>query len=256
MVKAYSKILLFLHAFYFVMSCSTKPSGHEETPLQPTDSDAGVTSYAGEVAFDTLKSLHLDIQLQPANDAEGSFFLTEILIEGDRDTERLAWKGFYRIQGGAQGQPILVLENTSREIALRRTSLMHGGSVREENFRNTDLTFNIFEDHLQLLDQDKVVCDGSECFLYPRTTPLFTVEGYFMYRGDTTYFYEMNTKMRWPMMKLGAYYQAAREHNTLAQTKNDTTYLKATAYCIRTNTKSKGTINTLVLRRIIQSSSL
>ena len=77
-----------------------------------------------------------------------------------------------------------------------------------------------------------------------------------MYKGDTSYFYETNTDTRWPLTKLGSYFQAAREHNTLVDKKNDTTYLKATAYCITsTIEKPERKINALVLKRIIQSST-
>jgi hypothetical protein len=255
MVKVYFKLFFIILAFCLVANCSTRPSGREELQVKGT-SGAGITSYEGEVIFDSSKYLHLDIQLQPMSDTEGSFFLTEAVIEDEKETGTLNWKGFYRFHRDAEGPPVLVLENTSREIPLRRTSQRPGGYVREENFRNTDLVFHVFEDHLQLLDQDQIVCPEPKCFFYQRTSPLFTVEGYFMYRGDTTYFYEMNTKIQWPIMKLGAYFQAAREQNTLAQTKHDTTYLKATAYCIRTPAKSREKINALVLRKIIQSSSL
>src|SRR5688500_9045353 len=131
-IKLHSSLIIFLSTVCFAMSCSTRqPDG--EIELQTPSQDEDVTSYEGQVVFDTSKYLHLDIQLQRKNDTEGSFLLTEIIIENEKDTETIKWTGFYRLYPEEDGRTILVLENTSREIPLRRTSLMQGGYVREEN---------------------------------------------------------------------------------------------------------------------------
>jgi len=256
MMKLYLIRSFLVSLICLAINCSTKDPGEGEVASDRFQTERATTSYEGQVIFDTSKYLHLDIRVSMTSETEGKFRVTEFVIEDEKEGDELTWEGFCRLYRNESGQPMLVLENTSREQPLKRTTLTKAGTVRESNFRNTDLVFYVFEDHLELLDREQIVCGNPECFFYRRTSPQFTIEGYLMYRGDTSYFYEMNTKVQWPLTKLGSYYQAAREHNTLADKKNDTTYLKATGYSISTMTKSEGRRDALVLRRIIQSSSL
>jgi hypothetical protein len=168
-------------------------------------------------------------------------------------SETSVWNGFYTLQQVAN-HTLIALQNTTREKPLRRQFIMSNGKIREQNFRHRDLAFVLAEDHLELVDDNILISADREDFFYRRTSPEFTVEGYMTYRGDTSYFFETNTKINWPLTKLGAYTQAAKEHITLADKKNDTTYLKATAYSI-TVTRPKKKLDALVLKKIIQSSS-
>ena len=210
--------------------------------------------YEGRIHFDANQYLNLIVQLNATSASEGSFELVENIIDKEIPVDNSSYKGFYNIRVDNE-KAILILENTSRNKPLRRTSLTSRGTIREENFRNEDLKFYLKEDHLELIEGDEIISEDGENFLYKRNTPEFTIEGYMTYRGDTSFFYETNTKIIWPLTKLGSYTQAAVEHNTLADKKNDTTYLKATAYAI-TVTQAKRKVDALVLKKIIQSSPL
>ena len=232
--------------------CTSKPDNSQL--LVDSDVNAVTMIYEGWIRFDVDQHLNLIVQLNATSASEGSFELVENIIDKEILVDNSSYKGFYGLRFNNE-KVILTLENTSRNKPLRRTSLTSRGTIREENFRNRDLKFLLKEDHLELIEADATISDDAQDFLYKRNTPEFTIEGYMTYRGDTSFFYETNTKITWPLTKFGAYTQAAVEHNTLADKKDDTTYLKATAYAI-TVTQAKRKVDALVLKKIIQSSSL
>ena len=232
--------------------CTSKSDNYQL--LVDNDVNEVKVIYEGRIHFDANQYLNLIVQLNATSASEGSFELVENIIDKEIPVDNSSYKGFYNIRVDNE-KAILILENTSRNKPLRRTSLTSRGTIREENFRNEDLKFYLKEDHLELIEGDEIISEDGENFLYKRNTPEFTIEGYMTYRGDTSFFYETNTKIIWPLTKLGSYTQAAVEHNTLADKKNDTTYLKATAYAI-TVTQAKRKVDALVLKKIIQSSPL
>jgi hypothetical protein len=232
--------------------CNSQAS--ESRISEDNDDSKKVITYDGQIKYGGEKSLGLTIKLYPSSSTEGSFDLSESLIENDIVTETSASKGFYIVRP-LDDISTLTLENSAREKPLRRSFMTERAKIREQNFRHKDLTFLLTENHLQLVEENIPVSSDPEDFFYKPTTPEFTVEGYMTYRGDTSFFYETNTKITWPLTKFGSYTQAAREHNTLADKKNDTTYLKATAYVIAVARK-KQKVDALVLKKIIQSSSL
>jgi len=250
---------LLLSLFTFVplligaIGCGQKSQTESESAIKSDWQDDMV--YEGKVPLDSTTYLELIVELNASTDTEGNYSLLETVMNEDQKVNSFFTEGFYTILGDEMGRPVLVLQNSSHDIPLRRTSITERGRLREENFRNTDLKFYMLFDKLQVLDNDQAFTSSVEYLLYQKTSPTFTVEGYFTYRGDTSFFHEINTGQDWPVSKLGAYYQAAREHNTLAEKKNDTTYLKATAYCIKSINKSRKPIQALVFHRILQTSS-
>jgi hypothetical protein len=218
------------------------------------ESDFKVVSYEGDVLLDSEKYLHLTVDLFPSEDGDGEFCVTEYVRDKDISAPDQVKRGVYDIYHDQDERTIVILQRSALERPLRRTSLTKNGMVRTENFRNNDLTFLLREDRLELLDKGEQISRSPQDLLYRRTTPEFTIEGYFMYSHDTAWIYETNTKIHWPLTKLGAFYQAARERNTLAQKKYDTTYLKATGYCIEWDLDKGERRNVLVLKKIIQTS--
>lgn len=226
-----------------------------ERLLSTDGKDIEAITYEGEVAFSAASVLSIEVTLIPAGESDGRYHVNEFVgIPGD-ESAPFEQKGFYSVFRNEKGDKMLVLENSARPAPLRRTTELPSGSLREENFRNDDLTFLVNDDVLVMMDGESIVSSEPEHYLYRRTTPEFTIEGYYMYRGDTSVYYEMNTKTKWPLAKLRRYFQAASEHNQLVDRKNDTTYLKATGYCISFPNTNRKT-NALVLKRILQSSTL
>jgi hypothetical protein len=244
-------IICFLIAI--IMSGCNPRAAESSITLHNDDTQTPVT-YDGQIRYDHEKFVALTLTLFPQTATEGSFELVESLLDNDIVTETSELKGFYQLQSVGE-RTMLTLENTARITPLRRSFLLSNGKIREQNFRHRDLSFFLEPEYLQLVDNNAPVSIDRNDYFYKRTTPEFTVEGYMTYRGDTSYFYETNTKITWPLTQLGAYNQAAREYNALAGKKNDTTYLKATAYAIHAMQKSRN-VDALVLKKIIQSSSL
>jgi hypothetical protein len=235
-----------------IVGCNT-PASESRISNHHDDTETNVT-YDGQIRYDNEKFVGLTLTLFPHTATEGSFELLESLLDNDMVTETLERKGFYQLQSVGE-RTLLTLGNTARIPPLRRSFVLSNGKIREQNFRHRDLSFFLEQEYLQLVDNNAPISTDRKDYFYKRTTPEFTVEGYMTYRGDTSYFYETNTKITWPLTQLGAYNQAAREYNVLAGKKNDTTYLKATAYAIRAMQKSRN-VDALVLKKIIQSSSL
>jgi hypothetical protein len=240
--------------FWLTVSCrdSNKPD------LSNTNFDAEINfhaiSYEGDVLFDSGKYLHLVVDLFPSHDTGGKFQVTEYVRYNDIPGSKQTKTGVYDVYHDGDERTVITLQSSALAQPLRRTSLTKNRLIRAENFRDNDLTFLLHEDHLELLDGNERISGNAEDFLYKRTTPEFTIEGYLMYFHDTAWIYETNTAIQWPLTKLGTFYQVARERNMLAKKKNDTTYLKATGYCIESTVGKNERRNVLVLKRIIQSS--
>jgi hypothetical protein len=190
-----------------------------------------VISYEGDVLFDSGKYLHLVVDLFPSDDREGKFQVTEYVRYNDISGSKQIKRGVYDVYHDGDERTVIILQSSALAHPLRRTSLTEGGKVRTEDFRDNDLTFLLREDHLELLDGNEKISSNPEDFLYKRTTPEFTIEGYLMYFQDTAWVYETNTGIQWPLTKLGVFYQVARERNTLAEKKYDTTYFIPTSSC-------------------------
>jgi hypothetical protein len=235
---------------------SCRDSEKQDLPNNNFDTELNLSavSYEGDILFDSGKYLHLVVDLFPSDDTEGEFQVTEYVRFNDIAASKQLKRGLYNIYHDGDKRTVMILQSSTLAHTLRRTSLTKEGRIRIENFRDNDLTFLLREDHLELLDGDEKISNNPEDFLYKRTTPEFTIEGYLMYFHDTAWIYETNTGIQWPLTKLGTFYQVARERNTLAKKKYDTTYLKATGYCIESVVGKNERRNVLVLKRIIQSS--
>jgi hypothetical protein len=235
------------------ISCSDSRQSDLANDFDP-EVDLHALSYEGDVLFDSGKYLHLAVDLFPSGDAGGEFQVIEYVRSNDISAPKQTRRGVYDVYHNGSEQMVVILQRSALEQPLRRSSLAKNGMIRTENFRGNDLTFLLHEDRLELLDGDDKVSNNPEDFLYKRTTPEFTIEGYLMYFHDTAWIYETNTEIKWPLSKLGSFYQVARERNILAKKKYDTTYLRATGYCIESVVKEGQRRNVLVLKKVIQSS--
>jgi hypothetical protein len=255
---AFMKILLrgagiFIVVLCCLICCNSKTQDSVNDGIN-TELSPSVISYEGDIHFDSGKYLHLAVDLFPSNGTTGEFSVTEYVRYNDIGAPKQVMRGAYDVYHDGNERTIIVLQSSSLELPLRRTSLTKGGMIRIENFRDNNLAFLFYDDHLELLDGNENISSNPEDFFYKKASPEFTIEGYFMYFQDTAWIYETNTEIKWPLSKFGSFYQAARDRNTLAKHKYDRTYLRATGYCIESPVETNEHRKVLVLKKIIQSS--
>lgn len=125
-------------------------------------------------------------------------------------------------------------------------------------FRKTDLTLQSYGNNkLLILDNDSnPVTTDAEYNLTRRRSTLFTVEGYFVYQDDRANFFETNTKENFTVSKLGAFYDACRQYHQLTEKKSEPIYLKAVGFLISDPNADGDETESLVLKRIVQTSSV
>lgn len=247
-------------------SCQKGKQVAETFPLQESDSKRW-SVYEGRIPLNDNTHLYLEVSILPSDVlGEGSFHLTESLQEeqGSRIVSEL--KGSYSIIYGEGPEELIVqLHNSAHPQGFKRTYLSRGGgksnsemkALKEESFRHTDLTLKIRGNNkLLVLDQKlKPITNEIEYNLTKRTSKVFTVEGYFRHNGDTADFFEINTREKWPISKLGEYARACNEYHRLVEKKHEVTYMKATAYSINQLNENGDEMEVLVFKKILQMTS-
>jgi len=237
--------------------------GCEQKPDAPDDSENSIASsewvvYDGEVPLDESRTLAIVLSLkQGTNVSEGEYQLTEFEKKENMQAELGKSKGTYAASFDTDTQAwIIRLQGAALENGVKRIYRPNPGTIREEIFRTRDLTLKKEDDdRLMVLDADEEPVSTEPGFnLIKRTSGLFTAEGYFVYKGNTAEFYEMNTHEKWTVSKRGAFYEAANQYHQLAKEKFESLYLKAVAFSIHSDAK-KGNNRMLVFKRIIQTSS-
>ncbi|MBT1702184.1 hypothetical protein [Chryseosolibacter indicus] len=218
--------------------------------------------YEGRIPVGEDRFLYLELALFPGSvDGEGTYSLEEVLEDKAlRDQPLHLSKGMYTISygyGEKKEDYIIQLHNSSHSAGLKRV-YSASNKIYEETFRKTDLVL-LSEGNKRLLVLDKEsnpITREREYNLTQRASKLFTVEGYFTYKSDTADFYEVNTRENMAITRLGAYYEACRQYHELTEKKAEPIYLKAVGFMIKTvDAKGKET-EALVLKRIIQTSSV
>lgn len=246
-----------------------------EKKKKPEDDQAGFTAetntwivYEGSIPLDHKTRLHLELALLARGPTgEGSFTLKEFLQVDYTYTPASSFKGKYStLYGETPAQMIVQLHNSAHPDGFKRIYLTavpgtaSGSSVaviREEPFRQTDLAVRIDgSNKLLVLDNNlKPVTLDPEFNLRKRASKLFTLEGYFIYKGDTAEFFEMNTRERWPVAKLGEYYHATRQYHLLTSDKFEVTYMKAVGFSIANPDTGNTITEALVLKKLLQMTS-
>jgi hypothetical protein len=252
------RFLLLLMAL-FTFSCSTKQNDKGTQQILEPVSDGVASVYEGRIPLDDKRNIFFEISLTPSVNAnEGTYTLTEFIEAEEVVSGNFSAKGLYSAIDNKMGEREFYLQNSARPDKLKRIYQTETGSIREENFRNKDLVIQSADNNMMtVLDNNATpVSTAFQYKLVKRASDLFTIEGYFRHKGDTSEFFEMNTERTWPVLKLGAYMEAARQYYKLATKKGEPVYLKGTAYTVDLTTKGNKKIKALIFKRVIQTTGV
>jgi hypothetical protein len=241
---------------FLCCSCGTKLESPEVD--QPVEAEPEWIVYEGEVPLDESRSLALEVSLkQGLNVSEGTYTLTETEETENAVSELPHSRGIYTAEFRPDTEDwIIHLHNSALPTGVKRIYRSDHNTIKEEIFRKNDLMLKKQDDDLLLVlnSEKEPITTEADNNLVKRTSRLFTVEGYFVYKGKTAEFYEMNTREKWSVSKRGAFYEAANQYHELAKEKFESLYLKAVAFSIH-NPSAKIEDHILVFKRIIQTSS-
>lgn len=238
----------------FTQSCMQSDNRPDAQPSEVNNHNNWIV-YDGRVPLDEKRSLSIELSIKTGeNPNEGSYQLREV-EEGEQGEGNLPLrKGIFSAEyDREQDEWILVLHNSAHEKGVKRIYRADHNTIREVMFRKNDLMLKRQGDTLMIvLDHERQpITLDPESNPIRRTSRLFTVEGYFVYRGNTAEFFEMNTREKWQISKRGEFYEASRQYHQLAKEKFESLYLKAVAYSIAGDDQH----DRLVFKRIIQASS-
>lgn len=248
-----------------IFSCQTETK-RAEISLPDLAADRLWMVYEGRVPLDANTNLHIELSMLPSTGSgEGHYQLKESTETGETMTSVSSFTGKYSSFYGQTPDEIYVqLHNSAHEKGLKRTHSVRssGGNgepsrismIREEVFRKTDLVVMIRSINMAVVVDDRMNPLTLEPYtnLTRRTSPLFTVEGYFRHNGDTADFAEMNTRETWAVSKRGEYLKAIRQYYQLTKKKFDVTYMKAIGFTIRHTDKEGKEVDALVLKKVLQ----
>lgn len=240
-----------------IFSCNSKSTLSDLIPEQEPLSEW--TFFEGRIPLDDKRSLYLEVALMPGQLAgEGSYRLQEATEDENGRYQISDITGNYATHSNEDQQLILQFHHTALNEGLRRSYITNNGkTLREETIRNTDLqVWRKGDRTLIVLDyrQEPITLEPNYN-LVKRSSPYFTIEGYFRHTVDSAVFFETNTRERWAVSKMGAYDQATREYHLLVKEKFDSVYLKAVGYSIRQINRKGREVDALVLKRILQTTS-
>jgi hypothetical protein len=252
--------LLLLVSLFSLPSCNER-----KNTAVPLPEKNGIINdmmiYEGRVPLDEKRALYIELSLVPSTiPGEGRFNLEEIVEDENESTALSSLTGMYAITYGygEEEQDFMVqLHNSGLSNGIKRVYTT-GEKMFEETFRKNDLTLlSKGENKLLVLNNNsKPITLAPEFNLVKRVSKLFTVEGYFIYKNDTTDFFEMNTKEKLAVSNLGEYFKACQQYHQLTEKKSEPIYLKAVGFNVKQMDREGKEIQALVLKRIIQTSSL
>jgi len=251
-----------------IFSCQRDKNPVAITPVLSLENNAWAV-YEGRVPLHDKTDLYIELAMLPGVETgEGSYRIEEFIEEDFTFIPASTFKGKYStLYGDEPGEMILQFHNSAWQGGLKRSYLAPGiqgnltnssiKMIREEPFRRTDLVLKVqgINKLLVLDDNTKPVTADPSYNLIRRTSKLFTLEGYFRHIGDTADFFEMNTREKWAVSKLGAYHQAILQYHKLIKEKSEVTYLKAVGFSIRHTNKESREIEALVIKRVLQMTS-
>jgi hypothetical protein len=252
------KMICFL--FIGIFSCQKEHNPDERYTPQTAEKNPWVT-YEGRVPLSENTNLFIEVSmLASGQQGEGTFVIKEFLETDHVYVPSSSFEGKYStFYTNNPEEPTVQFHNSALPQPLTRSYLTGHGRmkvIREEPFRASDLAVRMQGNKLVVLDRNQKPVSLDPIYnLTKRSSKLFTVEGYFIHKGDTAEFMEMNTRERWAVSKLGEYYHAARLHHKLAKEKFEVTYLKAVGFSIEHVGKEGETVDALVLKKILQMTS-
>lgn len=245
----------FLVLLAIATACTDLKRSEEEFPVQTT---SDWITYEGRVPVTDKENLYMEISMLPGNAGEGYYRLEEFL-ETPTDVNKIgSFKGTYSNFSTPSGELEIHFQNSSyaEGIAYRYPSL-DGKRIREQEYRVRDLVLrNDGGNKLIALDNaNQPISLDERHNLSKRTSHLFTIEGKFAHVGDSSVFYETNTKQVWPLSRQGAYELATRQYYQLSDVKNEGIYLKGIGFSVREVDKRGHRKEALVIKSIIAMTS-
>jgi hypothetical protein len=246
--------------FVVLVSCSPKREELRFFPDSQSTSNASI--YEGRLPLDEKRLLVIELNLLPyANSAEGQYKLLETIEDGPSWYPLPERSGTY--SSYQDGEKIIVrLHNSALGDGVKRTYYAKNekGDTRfqEENLRAVDLNLLRLDDETfsVLSTTSEPVSRNADDHLYKRSSPYFTIEGYFRHTGDSADFFEMNTEHRWAVSKMGVYTSAIRQYHELVQEKFQPVYLKGVGFSINRPNESGKKVEALVIKKLVQMSSV
>jgi hypothetical protein len=208
--------------------------------------------YEGTLPTTQGPDVHVELSLFPG--APGLESRYRILEYPNDESQRVyaGWignRGKYMLLSSPEG---LIIHIPDRSFV---TGIKKKGDFPIPEIGKQDLYLKIDGEHkLIFLDENLKELAGNY-HLIRRTSPLFTVEGYFSVYSDTTDFYERNTTKEWAVAELAAYSEAVKNYDLLSREKFEGVYLKALAYTVSHADQNGEEIDVLVFKKILQMDS-
>ncbi|HEY0740208.1 MAG TPA: hypothetical protein VGD40_02065 [Chryseosolibacter sp.] len=236
-------------------ACNDLKRSEEEFPVKTT---SDWITYEGRVPVTDKQNLYMEIAMLPGNAGEGYYQLDEFL-ETPTDVSKIgSFKGVYSSFSTPSGELEIHFQNSSypEGITYRYPSL-DGKRIREQEYRVRDLVLRKEgDDKLIAVDNaNQPISLDERHNLSKRTSHLFTIEGKFAHVGDSSVFYETNTKQVWPLSRQGAYELATRQYYQLSDVKNEGIYLKGVGFSVREVDERGHRKEALVIKSIIAMTS-
>jgi hypothetical protein len=200
----------------------------------------GAISLRGEL-------LNIELSLKAESTNENSFYRLS------------AWSNEHNsyIMGWAGNGTYTILSANGQEHFIQLHKVTHSqftGTGKMPKQETMDLSFRISSDY-ELIFADDDFDEITPLQKLTRRSDLFTVEGYFTVSGDTTDFFEQNTREYWPVSNLGFYDEAVLKYGELATEKYEGIYLRALAYSVHNIGADGKERQALVLKRIYKMGS-
>lgn len=249
-----------MYRFYCVLlliasACNDLKRSEEEFPAQMT---SDWITYEGRVPVTDEHNLYMEISMLPGNAGEGYYRFDEFLETPTEVNKIGSFKGIYSNFSTPSGEIEVHFQNSSYPEGIRyRYPSLDGKRIREQEYRIRDLVLRLDggQKLIALDNGNQPISMDERHNLSKRTSNLFTIEGKFAHVGDSSIFYEMNTKQVWPLSRQGAYELATRQYYQLSDVKNEGIYLKGIGFSVREVDERGYRKEALVIKSIIAMTS-
>ena len=218
-----------------LLSCSRTRVSDESFPDYLSVDEDWIT-YEGTLPCQDRVDAHVELSLRPGPFGMKSHYSLRETISGKYDGEKFVMgtrsEGTYSVLESPAGR---IMEITHK---IMNNALIIGRPFMDGKLVQDDLRLRISGDHELVLLDDNFQQVSEKYTLTRRTSPLFTVEGYFTVYDDTTDFFERNTQKTWSVAQLGEYDLALKKYNYVSKEKFEGVYLRALSYTVRSVDKT------------------
>lgn len=246
------KILFIAVALGTLGACSKAPNQHFESFPNYLLQDVEWITYEGVLPLENGQPVMAELHLVPGTPGMDSYYRLKESFDGsDASTPSYSGTystGKYSVLFGSPDHNIIQI------ISKQKVWSVFGKGFTGRDPITEDLYLKSYGDHeLILVDENfREVVPGYSLI---RRSELFTVEGYFTVYGDTTEFFERNTRKTWPVARLAYYDEAVKRYNALAKEKFEGVYLNALSYSVSHRDKRGNESAALVFKNILDMDS-